>query len=236
MSSTEDTPTERQRILNMTTNTTGTTPTANTAPTPDRAASSNTNANDSSSSGNGGRSTRRFNGNRNRRTFRGAADNLRNFKGEIESLPVLGTKAERSSQDFSKFTKAIHNHVLANFAYPKDISFAIKDHKDPVRIVAQDIPTKQKLMKENYLELKDDKIGTDEEKQQAAAYNEDLEETIDYMRKAAFTEFNKRKTAANSNMAALWGIIMGQCSSSLQQHLKAEDDYEGHLYDSVWLL
>mmetsp|Transcript_34589 Transcript_34589/g.42304 ORF Transcript_34589/g.42304 Transcript_34589/m.42304 type:complete len:126 (-) Transcript_34589:662-1039(-) len=56
------------------------------------------------------------------------------------------------------------------------------------------------------------------------------------MRKAAFNKFNKRKTAASSNMAALWGIIMGQCSVSLQKYLKVEEDYENHLYDSVWLL
>jgi len=220
----------------MTSNVSGDTSTTNTTPTPDSTASSN-NTSSSNSNGNSGR-PRQFNGNRNRRQFRSTTvDNLRTFsKSAMESLPVLGTKMERSSQDFSKFTKAIHNHVLANFTYPKDISFAITDPKDPIRIVAQDIPTKQKLMQDNFLKLKDENIGTDKEKQEAAAYNEDLEETIDYMRKAAFSEFNKRKTAASSNMAALWGIIMGQCSGSLHQHLKVEEDYEGHLYDSVWLL
>ena len=37
-------------------------------------------------------------------------------------------------------------------------------------------------------------------------------------------------------MAVLWGIILGQCIGSLQQHIKAEDDYDQHLYDAVWLL
>ena len=37
-------------------------------------------------------------------------------------------------------------------------------------------------------------------------------------------------------MAALWGVIMGQCSGSLQQQVKAEEDYSAHLYDPVWLL
>ena len=71
--------------------------------------------------------------------------------------------------------------MLANFTYPKDISFAITDYKDPVRIIAHDIPTKQKLMQDNYLQLKDETTGTDKEKKKAATYNEDLEETIDYM-------------------------------------------------------
>ena len=81
-----------------------------------------------------------------------------------------------------------------------------------------------KLMREHHLVLKDNTQGTDEEKSKAAAYNEDLEETIEFMRRSAISEFNKRKTAVSSNMVALWGIIMGQCSGSLQQHLKAEEE------------
>jgi len=42
---------------------------------------------------------------------RGGADALRNFKGAIETLPVLGTKVEKASQDFSKFSKSILNHM-----------------------------------------------------------------------------------------------------------------------------
>ena len=50
-------------------------------------------------------------------------------------------------------------------------------------------------MTEHHLQLKDE-TGTTAEKAKAAAYNIDLEETIDYMRKSAFAEYNKRKTAA----------------------------------------
>ena len=48
------------------------------------------------------------------------------------------------------------------------------------------------------------------------------------MRKAAFSEYNKRKTAVTSNKAALWGLIMGQCSSGLQQVIKVEDGYDAN--------
>jgi len=219
---------------------------SDTSPTPDNAGSSNANDNNSNGNDNGNdngssdnRNGRRNNRNRNRRPFRNttvSADNLRNFKGAIEALPVLGTKVERASQDFSKFTKALHNHVLTNFTYPKDISFAITEFKDPIRIVAADLPTKAKLMSENFITFGDETVGTDEEKKAVVEHNEDLKETISDMRKAAFSEFNKRKTAASSNMAALWGVIMGQCSGSLQQHVKAEDEYKAHMYDAVWLL
>ena len=113
--------------------------------------------------------------------------------------------------------------MLTNFTYPQDIAYAITDLKDPMKRVTVDLPTKGKLMQENHLTL---------EKQQKAARNEDIEETIDYMRKAAFSEYNKRKTALTSNMAALWG----QCSSSLQQVIKAEEAYDTNIYNPVWLL
>jgi len=120
---------------------------------------------------------------------------------------VLGTKVEKAYQDFSKFSKSILNHVLTNFTYPQDIAYAITDLKDPMKRVTADLPTKGKLMQENHLTLEDETTGTDLEKQQKAARNEDIEETIDYMRKAAFSEYNKRKTALTSNMAALWGLV-----------------------------
>lgn len=62
------------------------------------------------------------------------ADALCNFKGAVESLPVLGTKAEKATQDYSKFTKDILNHVLTNFNHPQDIAYAITDMKDPESI------------------------------------------------------------------------------------------------------
>lgn len=82
----------------------------------------------------------------------------------------------------------------------------------------------------------DEGNGSEQGKLKVMVYNEDLEETIDYMQKLAFTEFNKHKTAASSNIVALQGIIMGQCSGSLNQHIKAEEDYESNLDDLVWLL
>ena len=65
-------------------------------------------------------------------------------------------------------------------------------------------------MFENFITVGDETVSTDEEKKAVVEHNEDLKETITDMRKAAFSEFNKPKTAASSNMAALWGDIMGQ--------------------------
>ena len=136
----------------------------------------------------------------------GGADALRNFKGAIETLPVLGTKVEKANQDFSKFGKAILNHVLTNFTYPQDIAYAITDLKDPTKRVTQDLPTKAKMMQENDLELEDETTGTDAEKLVKVDRNKDIEETIEYMRKAAFAEYNKRKTAGNFQQSCVVGI------------------------------
>jgi len=198
-------------------------------------------ADSNSSNSNGGNSNRNrnnFTRNSNRRNnfSGGGVDALRTFKGAVEALPVLGTKVEKDTQDFSKFTKSLLNHVLTNFSYPQDIAIAITDLQDPIRNVTKDLPTKAKLMEENHLVLEDEKVGTTIEKAAKATRNEDLEETVDYMRKAAFSEYNKRKTAVTSNMAALWGLVMGQCTLGLQQVVKAEEGYDDNVYNPVWLL
>ena len=202
----------------------------------------NSNSNSTNNNSNNNRNNNRNNRNNNTPPWRGnrggggGTDALRNFKGAVETLPVLGTKVEKANQDFSKFNKAILNHVLTNFKYPQDIAFAITDLKDPIKMVNQDLPTTSKLMTDNDLILEDDTSGTDQEKAAKVVKNAEIEEVIEYMRSAAFSEFNKRKTVAKSNKAALWGLIMGQCSNSLQQVVKAEDGYDGNVYNPVWLL
>ena len=117
-------------------------------------------ADSNSSNSNGGNSNRNrnnFTRNSNRRNnfSGGGVDALRTFKGAVEALPVLGTKVEKDTQDFSKFTKSLLNHVLTNFSYPQDIAIAITDLQDPIRNVTKDLPTKAKLMEENHLVLEE---------------------------------------------------------------------------------
>ena len=50
--------------------------------------------------------------------------------------------------------------------------------------------------------------------------------------KISFRWVQQTQDCCGSNMAVLWGIILGQCTGSLQQHIKAEDDYDQHLYDA----
>ena len=105
-----------------------------------------------------------------------------------------------------------------------------------MKLIAKDLPTKLKLMQENFLDLVDETKGTEAEKKTAVVKSLDTNETIEFMRKTAFVEYNKRRTAASSNLAAPWGLIMGQCSSALQQHIKAEEGYDQNQYNPIWLL
>ena len=75
---------------------------------------------------------------------------------------VLGTKAERSSQDFSKFIKALHNHVNQ-----------LHLSHDPMKLVIKDLPTTKILMQENYLESES---------------VSDLEDSIKFLMKEDFLE------------------------------------------------
>lgn len=126
--------------------------------------------------------------------------------------------------------------MLTNLPYPKDIAIVLTKPEDPMKLTAKDLPTKTKLMQENFLDLADKTKGTEAEKKVAVIRNLDTNETIEFMRKTAFVEYNKRRTAASTNLAALWGHIMGQCSSALQQHIKAEEGYDQNQYNPIWLL
>jgi len=56
--------------------------------------------------------------------------------------------------------------------------------------------------------------------------------------KSVLTEYTKRTVLAKSNIASLWGIVIGQCTDSLQEQVCAEDEYETNSsnYDSIWLI
>lgn len=81
--------------------------------------------------------------------------------------------------------------------------------KDPIKLAHQDLPTTRDLMKVKDLVLEDNTSSTGQEKAVKAAKNAEIEEV-------------KRKTVAKSNNTALWGLIIGQCSNSVQQTIKAK--------------
>jgi len=63
-------------------------------------------------------------------------------------------------------------------------------------------------------------------------------EPVRDLQKAEMRIYAEHRRAAASNLTALWGVILGQCTPVLQEELRAEDDYDimSASYDSIWLL
>ena len=61
---------------------------------------------------------------------------------------MLVSNSENKSQDFTKFQKSIHHHVLATFKNSKDLSTAIQDFIDPYKELKQNVPTLAKIQAE----------------------------------------------------------------------------------------
>jgi len=142
---------------------------------------------------------------------------MRNFKGKIDSLPVLGTKAERKSQNYAAFLRALETHVLSTFKRPEDIASAVSDLIYPQVTISKNFPTRQRLMAANGLQLEEEPINeTNDEKDAREARNEDINESIEMLLKSSLTEYTKRTVLAKSNMASLWEIVIGQSTDSHQ--------------------
>lgn len=79
---------------------------------------------------------------------------------------------------------------------------------------------------------------TKDEKDAREARNKDINESIELLLKSELTDYTKRTVLAKSNMASLWGIVIGQCTDSLQEQIRAKDEYETNSsnYDSIWLI
>ena len=93
---------------------------ATTPTTSDNSSETNTATNLNRSDGNSNGSNQ--NNRRNNRNGPYVPSAMRNFKGKIDSLPVLGTKAERTSQNYAAFLKALETYVLTTFKRPEDIA------------------------------------------------------------------------------------------------------------------
>jgi len=98
---------------------------ATTPTTSDNSSETNTATNSNRSDGNSNGSNQ--NNPRNNRNGPYVPSAMRYFKDKIDSVPVLGTKAERISQNYAAFLKALETHVLATFKRPEDIAQAVSD-------------------------------------------------------------------------------------------------------------
>ena len=63
------------------------------------------------------------------------------FTPKLSKIESLASSSENKSQDFSKFQKSLHHHVLTTFKNSKDLSKAILEFADPLVAIRQHTPT-----------------------------------------------------------------------------------------------
>ena len=68
--------------------------------------------------------------------------------------------------------------------------------------------------------------------------NNDMREIANDLKKAEIRIFAERRKTVKSNLTSLWGVILGQCTPSLKEEVRAMEGYEDRAaaYDSIWFL
>lgn len=196
-----------------------------TASTPaTQGASNNTNA--GADGGNNGRRNRR-NNNENNRNVQQSVDTK--FKGKVETLASLGMRDEKKVDTFLQFQKEVYEYVLANYKYPSDIAYLVKELKSPMKKLMKDMPSLNKLKETWGLDPNAITYSTDEQ-----AIIDDLKELLGPERKT----FVDRKSILTQNMAKLFGLIWGQCTPKLREDIMGNVDYNTKAteYDCLWLM
>ena len=132
------------------------------------------------------------------------------FKGAIETVTTLGTKAERQDKDqFIRFKESLKNHVMREFKHPKDIVVVVKTLSNPDQALRNDIPKLKSMLIEFGVPYAD----------KDNAEHADMVESVKELFKSAMSSFSKRRDQLSQNKTKLYGTIWGQCSPALQSKL-----------------
>ena len=178
-------------------------------------------------------------GHRNRYRNRSTNWNKRTFTPMLPNIEALSSNSENKSQDFSKFQKSIHHHVLTTFKSSKDLSKAILEFKDPYSDLKSDRPSLTIIRTENNLEPVPPTSGeTAEEKFIREAENADRNEMTKMLFNNELKIFTERERDLTQNLTILWATVMGKCSPALQEEISGEPDYatKSANFYSIWLL
>ena len=155
---------------------------------------------------------------------REAGDNRRSY---VEHLPtdylgknvevgaILALKNERFSKKvvYSVFIEKLKNYVLQKFDDAKDMIPILEKMSDP----KNDIISKQPI------DLTDTEKNSQVQK---------------WIKQEQVKKFIKRLTTLENNKETLFGIVWGQCSTAVQEVIKADNDYvtKEADFDCIWLL
>lgn len=177
---------------------------------------------------------------RNRNNNRnGGNSNFKNFKGQIQELPGLGTRAESPNQNTGNFIKSLANYILVNFKAPGTLSRAVADLEDPNTLLKKELPVLNDIIADLGIVLQAaSETETAEQRAERERANRVLSEPAQALFVQEMSQFAKKRSQLKENMAKLWGVILGQCTKALVEALRAEHDFEQEqaTYNSIWLL
>ena len=109
----------------------------------------------------------------------GTSNSRTKFVPKIESIEALATSSEIRSQDFSKFQKSIHHHVLTTFKHSKDLSTAILEFTDPLVMLQQNRPSLASIRAEHDLRLiPTPTVESTDEKERRDSDNQDQKDML----------------------------------------------------------
>ena len=144
--------------------------------------------------------------------------NVRFFKGstpEIGATLSLPNERVPTDKGFEFFQDELETYILKDLKNPTDVVTLVTDLVDPTQNFLNNMP----------------KPAFDTT--QAAA---------DPMKKAVndqmAKQFAQRIDALRTNIAKVYGLVWGQCTTGLQAEIKSEDDYntKASAYNTLWLL
>ena len=144
--------------------------------------------------------------------------NVRFFKGstpEIGATLSLPNERVPTDKGFEFFQDELETYILKELKNPTDVVTLVTDLVDPTQNFLNNMP----------------KPAFDAT--QAAA---------DPMKKAVndqmAKQFAQRIDALRTNIAKVYGLVWGQCTTGLQAEIKSEDDYntKASAYNTLWLL
>ena len=151
------------------------------------------------------------------------------------TTPATATR----SQDFSKFQKSIHHHVLTTFKHSKDLSTAILEFTDPLAALQQNRPSLSSIRVEHGLQMIPAPTNkSKEDKELRESENQDRKDMVKIIFNNDIKSLSERQRDLTQNLTILWATILGQCTPALREEISSDPDYTSKsvVFDSIWLL
>ena len=164
---------------------------------------------------------------------------FKSFKGQVEALPALGTKAEKMNQNTSTFIKKLANYYTSNLQRTRHFVQSGSELEDPNILMRAELLNRINIMTEmGITQLQAHEGETADQLEERLRQNRLLAEPAETLYVQEMGQFAKKRSLLKANMAKLWGIIIGQCTKALVESIRAEHGWEEEQigYNAIWLL